>query len=94
MIATVLREFGGYTVAQLLDMPFCHFTYLFEMAEIADRFDLYNIYIGSGSHGTDAGQDIANIQHVRYSTKRQFQSIVTPEAKEQAEKYLKGLRNV
>lgn len=94
MLTTVLRNFGGYCVTQLLDMPFCHFTYLFEMAEVADRLDLYNIYIGSGSHGTDAGQDIANIQHVRYSTKRQFQSIVTPQAKEEAEKQLKDLRNV
>lgn len=94
MLTVVLRKFGSYTATQLLDMPFCHFAYLFEMAEVADRLDMYNIYIGSGSHGTEAGQDIASIQSIRYSTKRQFQSIVTPQAKEEAEKHLKDLRNV
>lgn len=78
---------------RLLDMPYCHFKGLFDLAELAEVTFQYNIMIGTSSASTAAGKDIANaVESAKLSDAVKFRDMVTDEAKENAERYLKGIK--
>ena len=93
MMMLVLRTFGAYDVRRLLDMPYCHFKGLFDLAELAEVTFQYNIMMGTHAAGTVAGNDIASaVESAKLSDAVKFRDMVTDEAKENAERYLKGLK--
>ena len=67
MATAIMRMFPGYTITSILEMPYCHFMYLFSMAEKADTLLAYTILQGSA-----AIHDKHMIEDLSYAAKSKY----------------------
>ena len=91
MLLVILRHFGGYTIESLMSTPFCHFTKLFELAEMAENFAARTVLIGTNAGGTSTADDLYSIDRMRFSTKKQYKDTVTQELKDRAAQYARNV---
>ena len=89
MVLAVLRAFGGYTLDKIMGMPFYHLIKLFELAEKSDALDCLAFYQGrAASYDKNVAEPLLDIKRGRIvKDKSQYKSIVTEEAKRQADRY-------
>lgn len=89
MVLAVMRAFGGYTIDKIMGMPFYHLVKLFELAEKADALDSLSFFTGrSAGYDKNVAEPLIEVKRGRtVKDKSKYNSIVTEEAKRQADRY-------
>ena len=62
-----MRQFAGYTINVIMDMPYCHFLALYDMAEKAEALEAFTIL-----QGTSAINDKKAIDALNYVYQSKF----------------------
>lgn len=67
MAIAIMRMFPGYTLHDIMEMPYCHFVYLFSMAEKASDLLAYTILQGSAAiNDKNMIDDLSNVAKSKY----------------------------
>ena len=67
MATAVMRQFAGYTIAVIMEMPYCHFVKLYAMAETADTLTAYTILQGNAAlHDKKIIDQLAYVAESKY----------------------------
>lgn len=67
MAISIMRQFSGYTLANIMDMPYCHFLHLYAMAEKAEALQAYTILQGNASlHDKKMIEDLSYVYNSKF----------------------------
>ena len=86
----VLMAFPCYNLSTIQDIPYCHFTVLFTMAENINSMNALTILTAEhAKYDRDTRESLYQVERDKFKSKGAYRSVVTEDAKKEAEKYAK-----